>query len=63
MCGGAGGAGQMRQGLAGEGPGKTAGLLEGHLEPRAEKGRLEGTLHPGLWREGAKGQGTGGRGP
>lgn len=53
----------MKQGLAGEGPGKTAGLLEGHLEPRAEKGRLEGTLQPGLWREGAKGQRTGGRGP
>lgn len=53
----------MKQGLAGEGPRKTAELLEGCLELRAEKGRLEGTLQPRLWWEGAKGQGTGGRRP
>lgn len=29
---------QMKQGLAGEGPGKTAGFLEGGRELRAEKG-------------------------
>lgn len=53
---------QMKEGLAGEGPGKTAGLLEGGLELRAQKeGRLERTLQPGLEREGAKGQGTGGK--
>lgn len=52
----------MKEGLAGEGPGKTAGLLEGGLELRAQKeGRLERTLQPGLEREGAKGQGTGGK--
>lgn len=53
---------QMKQGLDGEGPGKTAGFLEGRLELRDEKeGRRERTLQPELDREGDKGQGTGGR--
>lgn len=53
---------QMKQGLAGEGPGKTAGFLEGCLELRAEKkGRWKRTLQPGLETEGAKGEGTEGR--
>lgn len=52
----------MQQGRAGEGPVKTAGLLEGGLKLRAQKeGRLEGILQLGLEREGAKGQGTEGK--
>lgn len=51
----------MKQGLAGKGPGKTAGILEGHLELRAKKeGRLERTLlHP--WAGGGSGERPGDR--
>jgi hypothetical protein len=46
---------QMKPVFAGEGPGKTAGFLEGRLEPRAEKeGRLEGSPRPVLEKEGPK---------
>lgn len=46
---------QMKPVFAGEGPGKTAGFLEGHLEPKAEKERrLEGSPRPVLEKEGPK---------
>lgn len=46
---------QTKPVFAGEGPGKTAGFLEGRLEPKAEKeGRLEGSPRPILEKEGPK---------
>ena len=45
----------MKQGLAGEGPGKTAGLLERGPELRAQKeGRLEGLCSLSLGGKGPK---------
>ena len=54
--GGEGGVGvKMKQGLAGEGPGKTAGLLERGPELRAQKeGRLEGLCSLSLGGKGPK---------
>lgn len=46
---------QMKPVFAGKGPGKTAGFLEGRLQPKAEKeGRLEGSPKPILEKEGPK---------
>lgn len=46
---------QMKPVLTGEGPGKTAGFLEGRLELRAEtEGRVEETLRPDWTGRGPK---------